>query len=331
MMRPADRDLTNGDVTLLFGIPVNYDEFISRIKTSDWLSKFYDRNEDPTNSTEVIRERWEREYAPLVGDALQELIKTAISLGVDVHLSATLDDLSQATSMKQIVILFAHWKGPEILNDDFIYPPDKNKFKAKAETAHSHVAYWLCSRLAEVDLPRCAPQHLSWASITKSVHRIWQSNQSVRDVLNEALHVTLPEHSQEIGADEVVEHEVTRSARRRGEIDTIFSDLLRPGNRLELFDGLHSKEQIEIALAPAFCGILDLTTCTSTVLADYINRKRRQEVRTVQFSTIQEFLWCAKCVTETLKLVANMKLPYLRARIAAGTALEQSVKQIAGK
>ena len=142
--------------------------------------------------------------------------------------------------------------------------------------------------------------------------------------MNDALSISLPDTP--IDAGIVLEHEITRSARRRDEIDAMFVGLLRPGNLLELFDGLHGKEVVESAIAPGVTGILDLTTCTSTVLADYIAARRHHEIRTVQFPTVQEFLWCAKCVEASLQLVVVNAMPYQEARRLAGNAITHILK-----
>jgi hypothetical protein len=318
------------DIALLIGVPVDYEEFEQRIKTSDWLSKFYDRGSEPALLAQSVKARWEQEYSPLVADGLQKLLEIAEKLNIQLFRSATIEALGRATQTKQVVILFAHWKGPEILNDDFIVPPNATKFAAEVHGSESPLADWLRSRFSEIETSNGGRGLLSWSSISRALRRTKRPVKTVREVLNDALHTPLVDNNrnQIIGVDEVLEHNVSRSARRRDEIDRLFASLLRPGNRLELFDGLHSKEQIEAAIAPTFGGILDLTTCTSTVLADHISKKRHKRLRTVQFASVQEFLWCANCVAGTLQLVANGGMSYQSARVTASAVLEESIKEL---
>jgi hypothetical protein len=136
------------------------------------------------------------------------------------------------------------------------------------------------------------------------------------------------EHVTSDGVQRILELAITRMSRRRDVIDYVFQGLLQPGNRLELSDGLHTKEETEVAIVGSFVGVLDLTVCTSTVLGDYIAARRKNALRTVQFSAVQELLWGAKCISETLRLVAKECLPYLAARGMASDIIEQAVRQL---
>jgi hypothetical protein len=130
------------------------------------------------------------------------------------------------------------------------------------------------------------------------------------------------------GVDIVLESEVTRKARRRDELDELFHGLLRPGNRLELFDGLHAKEVVDDALDQRFDGMLDLTTCNSTVLADFLARRRRQRLRTVQFPAEQEPWWAAQCIDLALRLFVRESLDYQEARALATAMMVRGVGEI---
>ena len=141
-------------------------------------------------------------------------------------------------------------------------------------------------------------------------------------MLSEALLVDIAEEQGTAeGVQKVLELDITRMSRRRDTMDSIFQGLLNPGNRLELPDGLHTKEETELSIASSFEGVLDLTVCTSTVLGDYVGGRRRHAFRVVQFPTVQELLWGAECVSKTLQLVAEDSQPYLRARLMASRIL----------
>ena len=125
----------------------------------------------------------------------------------------------------------------------------------------------------------------------------------------------------------VLEGAITRAASRRDEIDELFQGLLRPGNRLELWDGLHDKWEVESAIAPEFDGVLDLSACNSSVLANFLNARRGYRFRTVQFPDVVDFLWAATCVKGTLQLVAAGAFGYQEARLAVTNVLNSVMKE----
>jgi hypothetical protein len=314
------------NVALLFGIPTTQAEFLSRVSESDWLSKFYDRDLDPVARQRSVEYRWANEYLPLVADPIRELVDVASKYGVEVRTKATLSMLSEATDTREIVILFAHWKGSEILHDDFILPISNQSFVASVQECRTPLCRWMLGRFREIGLfgataPTAAERILSFWRLPLR-HR-----SSLREVLTEALATRLPADQAPQPVDEILEHEATRSARRRDELDIIFKSLLRSGNRLELFDGLHCQEEVETAVSPSFEGILDLTTCTSTVLADYLSSRRGFRFNLVQVPTVQEVVWAANCVKGALTLAITEDVPFLEARLLVSRALEQAVKE----
>ena len=126
----------------------------------------------------------------------------------------------------------------------------------------------------------------------------------------------------------VLESDDTRFARQRDHLDSMFKGLLRPGNRLELFDGLHSKESVEEALSTHFEGVLDLTSCTSTILGDYLGAKRKHRMRTVQFNSVQEVLWGSRCVSLALRIHAEQNISYQQARLLASQIMKHELKRV---
>jgi hypothetical protein len=101
--------------------------------------------------------------------------------------------------------------------------------------------------------------------------------------------------------------------------------MIRPGNRLELLDGLHSKESFEAAVAPEFEGVLDFAACTSTILADYVEHRRRNRLRTVQAPNPIEFVASAPIIEGTLELFARGPFSYQEARTHARELWEGAV------
>lgn len=315
-------------ICLLLGVPTDYVSFVSRVKSSDWLSKF-DNSLDGDDIDRALSERWVSEYSPLVAEPLLELMQVAKERNIDVKGEATLDMLREVTRTHRIVILFAHWKAYELLAEDLIQPVNSRAFFERANQDPTTKECWLCHQLQRF----VAQEEIG---DTRSTRRWWQLKSSRTDRLSlfEILSEAIPLYSNDIpndadGVDRVLESELTRLSRGRDHLDKVFYGLLRPGNRLELFDGLHSKEDVETAVWSGFSGILDLTTCTSTILADYIANRRRQQVRTVQFRTVQEFLWAAKCVSIALTLFVDHGVPYQKARLVAGDTVSHTIGAMA--
>jgi hypothetical protein len=312
--------------SLLVGVPVAYAEFLSRVSGSDWLSKFNDPGLGEKKRRESLFARWQSEYSVHVAEPLQDLIQTASELGMIVRTGATLESIREVTDACRVVVLYAHWKGPEIVGDDFVAPIDVRQFARRAAADQTPLGAWLRPRLTHL----CVDGNVSHM-IRRSIWDWFTSKSpspSIRDVLSDAMSRAADDDwSTSDGVDCVLESEVTSLARRRDELDHLFRDLLRPGNRLELFDGLHSKEEVDSALSQSFDGVLDLTTCTSTVLADFLGRQRYQRVRTVQFPAVQEPRWAARCLQLTLRLFAEQDVPYQEARALATAMMERAVAE----
>ncbi|HVT14661.1 MAG TPA: hypothetical protein VHQ90_00580 [Thermoanaerobaculia bacterium] len=323
--RPAKADAS--DIALLLAIPLDEREFFAHVGKSDWLQQYAIEGSDATARQERLRAVWTDEYVPLVAEPFRELIDRALGLGTDVRTQATLGSLREATTHKPIVILFAHWKGPEILYDDLVPPVEREKFVARVRESDTPLARWLASSFRASGFAQASPDQ---APAKRSFWSSWRSYriQSLVEILRASLGVASLENSATDGIEEVFEHEVTRAARRRDAIDLLFRGLLRPGNRLELFDGLHAKEEVEAAVAPLFQGVLDLTTCTSTILADFIAARRQLRFRVVQFPTAQQPIWAAKSLKSTIELTVQAGLPYLDARILARRELEQALAEV---
>jgi hypothetical protein len=81
-------------------------------------------------------------------------------------------------------------------------------------------------------------------------------------------------------ATDFVTHDLILQTLSRDLLDLAFGGALRPGNQLELFDGLHSLAAVDGAIERDFAGVLDLSCCTSSVLGTYLGM-RRAGVKTI--------------------------------------------------
>jgi hypothetical protein len=308
----SQADIRASKIQLLCGVPTSKAAFAARVGTSDFLRKYRTASDAEHVMGEIDR-AWQNDYSPLIADPLALLIRSAQELRIEVDTDANLTALKAATSNKRVVIILSHWKGPEIVADDLLSQVGKAAFAARPKNLRNAFGRWLAAELGR----------------SPSVKSLWPfANARVltlTEILNQALSVRLEETN--VLVDRVLEQPQTLSARRREILDMTFDGLLTPGNRLELFDGLHSKEQIETAIAPNFDGILDLTTCTSAYLADYIGGKRHHRFRIVQFPTVQEPLWTVLYLKATLDLAVTGGLPYLVARDRALATLRDAISR----
>ncbi len=311
-------------MALLFAIPVTREEFLSRAADSDWLSRDHSESLGPGTLPVDNEETPVTRYCSQVLPVLNDLLEYASEVKVEVICRATLESLRSATEKFDVVTLLAHWKGAEVISKDIVTGADKRDFAMRVKDDMTPLGQWLFRRLSEPESARVGKKAglAQWLGLrSKSVS---PQDRSVKDVLNDALSVDMPEASgAEDGIDLTIEHETTRAARRRDELDRLFDRLLNHGNRLELFDGLHSRDEVEAAIAPRFTGVLDLATCRAMVLADFLSARRRHSFRTVHLTHRLRPRWAAASVFATIHLVREKGLGYLEARLIASKWLKQ--------
>lgn len=293
------------DVGIAVAIPLTWDGFRSRAGESDWLAKYFDRDLDAEEREKYLRCRWELEYRELVADPVCKVLDLASAAGAMVCRDATLQDVRSITEAKQIAILFAHWKGPEVTFEDFSEHDSTLPFMARLASNQDDLSAWLRSQLS-----------LAGPDISQLV-KIFAAALDYAPASSRSAEGTL-----------ILEDAVTRHARIREQLNELFADLLRPGNRLELYDKMQTKEALEEAIAPTFKGVLDLPVCTSTIPADYIASRRQHSIRTIQFANEIEFVWAARCIADTLGLLTTGNFGYLEARGIVVQILRNEMKRL---
>jgi hypothetical protein len=304
-------------VTLLLGLPLLEEDFIVRIDSepscrSDFLAKYDAPDLAPEARNAARRRWWMSRYKTNVADPLLKLARAAIALGCDVRERATLADLGATARGDNVVIVMSHWKGPEFSNDDFLAP-----FENALE-----------SRLAAIDHPLAS-------AIVKSMQpqRSWLpffnlKPLSARAAVRQSLDAAIAET--QTAGDCHYELDATRRARRRALLDTWLHGLIRPGNRLELFDRLHGVADVSSAISPRFTGVLDLTVCTSTWLGDHLGHAAAQRFRTVQFIEPQDFLDASMRIRQVLTVFSEGLFSYPAARQAVNQTYVKVVDELAG-
>lgn len=272
------------DVGLLVAVPVERDSFCQRVSAkSDFVGKYVG---NPARG-------WSDDYEPNVARPVNQLIDYASSNGAKVVRNATLSDLTGLVQRRSVVLLIAHWKGPEIKVEDL--PGDPDSLWPHLDGSASPVAAWLRQE------------------------RVGRRS-GVHEILSDALDQPFPPPY--VGADIYSESVITRRTRIRDDLNDLFAGLLVPGNRLELFDDLHSRQAIAQAIPEGFRGFLDLVSCNSMVLADYLSGRHRRRFRIAHAPHEVWFHKAGPVVEHALRGVAEHGLPYATARLLATQQLE---------
>jgi hypothetical protein len=223
--------------------------------------------------------------------------------------------LTEATAQRSIVILFAHWKDSQVAVSDIIPSTEARRhFIEAARMSKTQAAQWF---LAEME----------------GRHRrlfISHSSHAIDDVMNRSCEEVFPSDVPE-GVTELWEDKETLAARRRDEWDSLFAGLLHPGNRLEMESGLHSREEIAHAISPDFRGVLDLTSCNSTILANGLNGRSGYRYRILQYPKPVDFPWAAMAVTGTLTQLTTGQFKYTEARLAITAILDREFSKVTTK
>jgi hypothetical protein len=293
---------------LLFGLPVTEAEYDLRLTaagspaSSDYLARFEDPGVNGEDRLNHHRSQWRDQYAENVARPMRLLADRSRGLGVRVRQGATLADLSEAAAKARVIVLFSHWKDASFSNDDFLPNLDEE----------------LAARLAAIDDPLAA-----WLRAAMTPRRDWMGlwrrpPMSPRQALRRCIEARLPTTTPP-GIQAVYALATTTASRRRDLLDGWLAGCIRPGNRLELFDGLHDSRALSAAMA-GFTGVLDLTVCTSTYLGDNLGRAARNRFRTVQFLNLQDPVEAASRLGLVLTIAAGDAEAYLSARLAVARA-----------
>ena len=326
IQQPAT-DRTLRGVAILIGVPLEFGDFISRVEASDWLAKYNPADLEPDVRLAALHDNWEQEYKPDVADPINELQQSAASIGAEIKPRATLSDLCEYSRTHDVVIIFAHWKGAEVEAEDVLQRTEISQFVDRLAHERPEIARWLLPRFDVLAKRSRGDLRVGFLKRLLDTSKASKQFASVQELLSAA--VSLPRLPDETDSDTtfILETEVTRQAHRRETLDKLLQGLLRPGNRLELYDGLHSKEAVQEAIPSSFAGTLDLTTCTSTFLGDYLGAMANHRVRVIQYPTVQQFAWCAECVQLALALYVREGMSYQHARLEAKTLLKTAVLQ----
>ncbi|CAN5518047.1 hypothetical protein BH10PSE3_BH10PSE3_31460 [soil metagenome] len=300
---------------LLFGFPLTKAEFAARLaplsanKASDYLARFAATDLEHEDWLAHVDQAWRSDYGPWVAAPYAALAERARALGCEVRQAATLADLADAASAERTVLVISHWKGAAFLNDDFL-PGLEAELDVRLAERSDPLAVWLRGALQS----------------SVALLGLWRRPpRSPRTALREAVTARISEPSPD-GVQQLIELPTTTASRRRDLLDQWLEGLARPGNRLELFDGMHGKEAVVEAIAGLEAGVLDLVVCNGAYLGDYIGRQTRHRFRMVQALLPQDPTEAAFRLGAVLDLAAEAQWDYLWARLEVAKIFPHMVR-----
>lgn len=278
---------------LLLAIPLTLDEFVASIeRRSDYTRRYAS---DPGSA-------WSHPsgYREAVALPMATLADEARRAGISLFEKASLCDLTEATAGYANVIVVGHWKGAEIATSDLLV---RDVSELSRRLTMSPVDPQLRRLARKLESMRGSADRIIGllnAHILHTAKRLMREGRRRRD----GIRIELPL--------------ATAIARARLMLDETLGDALRPGERLELSDGLYGAEAVDAAIAPGFSGVLDLTTCTSALLSARLEQTRKDAFRVVQFKDALRPDVAALTLRRTFQTMqGGAPMEYLRARARA--------------
>jgi hypothetical protein len=259
---------------LLFGLPTSRTYFEAGAR-GDALFDYMKLTLRDGGPEDVWNARYQRTVA-----AAQSLIEVATELAVAVYPAATLADFAAASRRHRVLVVLAHWKGAEVCSWDLRGEP------ATMST--------LIERSPDPVLQAINPVVSRGGAVQVAEELVAAFNVAID---SGRLLSLLP---RDLG-DSVRNLALLSQALGRDLIDEALGDLIVPGNRLELFDGLHTPHAIESALDAAFQGEIDLSACKSEPLATYLKRRRGDRLHVLFTTELLDPLSCYIVIEHALK------------------------------
>lgn len=274
---------------LLFALPLSREDFDSALRGTS-LADYGSQLANAGDADAFWDERYER--SANAGVALGQEAERG---GASLFRRAGLADLAEATRRCSFVILFAHMAGaffrPAQLRDD-------DAIRARIADPAGPFAAWMDP------VP---------------------DDEAVDERLNELIEqrrllALLPDMVRKDGEASLARGQ----ALCRDLIDEWLEELVEPGNRVELHDGLHTPGQFASAIAPGFAGEIDLATCGSAVVAAVVGMRFGSRIRLSDRAALTvpypEFV----ATREALRLFARTGGSYLDARVAIARIIDET-------
>ncbi len=258
---------------LTFGVPVDREEFDLHAGASDYLAAA------GKAGTEGL---WESQYER-VANAAQTLIETAGRVGARVYRRAGLREIAAASGAFRTVILIAHFPGIMVRPEDF---PNGVAPVLRRIAAHpllrDHVRAGGDANQVADDLNRVVADRSLIAGLPRAVAQAATRSRAVGSVLCRDL------------LDEILENDI------------------KPGNRVELFDGLHTLAEIEEAISALFTGTLDLALCNSDAISTFLELRRNNRLRILHWP---DYVFPVPQIVKVEAALRRMQGDYARTRL----------------
>jgi hypothetical protein len=272
---------------VLFALPTDRDEFND--VASGRVLRDYGRGLMRGLPTDTV---WAGRYVRIV-DAIADLCDAVAALEGQAYRAATLCDLTRASASCDIVIIIAHWRGWQVTHDDLAEPPAAVECRLHA------------------------------AGLGDLLGRRGMSSGELVSTLNQLIETGTLQHRLVPEADAFEPGALLAATLGRDALDAVLGGAIHPGNRVELYDGLHEPGAIEGAIVPDFSGSLDLATCASLPLATVIKMRRGSRVRVVHTVDAVDPLPCCRMIAAALRFAQQTGESYPAARLTIDAAFRE--------
>jgi len=185
-----------------------------------------------------------------VGAAAADLFTTANEAEATIYRCATFADLRAALASHDVVIVLAHWRGSSVKSTDLL-----SGWSDRLDA----LVKWSGPRSVALRRVRDDWDKNSAESFCESLNGA---------IDNGAFRPCFPVNTAHLGMASLLGASMSRDI-----VDHAFEGYVRKGNALELFDGMHRGPEIVAAFGSGFRGTLDLSCCTSSVLATNVRVK----------------------------------------------------------
>jgi hypothetical protein len=266
IISPANLVTAPAHCALAIALPLDHDAFSADLAagTSHDFSSSTLRGTRP----EVA---WAKTGAPLA-ELCGGLLQLAETLGVKVLREARLGDLAALFRDHSVVTIVAHWRGALLVGADLRDEPSILLERIRAGTDP------LCRDLAERLTPALTDPVLARPTLNdrRSAFAQLVNGTVIRSGRPLPGCVAPVPNGVMVAIDDL-----TLESLHRDRLDRSFPDLLRPGNRVELRDGLHSPASIAATVPSSWNGIVDFVICRSAYLAHTVkDRKPERQIIT---------------------------------------------------
>jgi hypothetical protein len=238
------------DCGLAIALPLTKEEF-----RLDATENRKDHDYAPRQANENTWESYWQEHIKSASDIALELIQIAQNLGIEVRESAKLNDLTELFKTRTVVTIIAHWCGHNLARNDLLGSPENFVDKILASHENDFIASMLRSQIQVSKL-----EEIQSASNTE------QSRKDLIEALNTALDSSL------LQPPDLYPNMVELPVVNRALLDHWAGACLKPGNLMELRDGLHSVLDVAHQIPKNFSGIIHLVMCQSTYLGNQIRQ-----------------------------------------------------------